>query len=137
MTPPGFAILADSAFPAIGKIIRARKVNEMGTNGTVGRNTYIAATEMFLDRAMSSERQSAELGVRAIKGPFKRVTVPLPADAYTRYRFLILVTHLCNFACGASHSTKVELFTQTQRTFLCGCGASMIKDLFICSLALQ
>jgi len=102
LTPPGFAVLADSAFPKTtsvlnGKIVRARKVNEMGTAGGVGQNAYIAATEMLLDRAMPSERQSAEWGVRAIKGPFKRVTVPLPADSYTRYRLLVLVTHLYNF----------------------------------------
>jgi len=102
MTPRGLAILADSAFPKSTlvhncKIVRARKVNEMGTAGGVGQDAYIAATEMLLDRAMPSERQSAEWGVRAIKGPFKRVTVPLPADAYTRYRLLVLVTHLYNF----------------------------------------
>jgi len=102
MTPPGFAVLADSAFPICtsvlnGKIVRARKANELGgAHGAVAQSTFIAATEMLLDRAMPSERQSAEWGVRAIKGPFKRVTVPLPADAYTRYRLLVLVTHLYN-----------------------------------------
>jgi len=102
MTPPGFAILADSAFPRStavlnGKIVRARKANELSGPGAVPHSCYIAATEMLLDRAMPSERQSAEWGVRAIKGPFKRITVELPADSYTRYRLLILVAHLYNF----------------------------------------
>ncbi|CDF37127.1 unnamed protein product [Chondrus crispus] len=45
---------------------------------------------------MSSERQSPEWGVRALKGPFGRLTVPLPADAYKRCRISRLCCHLFN-----------------------------------------
>ena len=37
------------------------------------------------------------MGVRAVKGPFKRLTVSLPCDAYARYRILLSSVHLCNF----------------------------------------
>lgn len=46
---------------------------------------------------MTSERQSAEWGVRAVKGPFKRLTVPLPADSYERLRIIAICVHLCSF----------------------------------------
>eukprot|EP00171_Calliarthron_tuberculosum_P023637 IDg23637t1 len=68
-TPPGYAILGDSAFPRSsaalqGKLVRARKVNEH--NGAdVPHSAYLAAVDALLERSMPSERQSAEWGVRA------------------------------------------------------------------------
>ena len=102
MTPSGFAILADSAFPRgggdlAGKIIRARKANEHGDRSGVPRSSWMAAVEVMLERAMSSERQSAEWGVRALKGPFKRLTTKLPPDSWARYRLLAVSSHLYNF----------------------------------------
>ena len=102
ITPPGFCILGDSAFPRStdvnnGKILRARKVNEMGSASGVPESAFLAAVDLLLDRAMPSERQSAEWGVRAVKGPFKRITVPLPSSAYTRFRIISTVAHLYNF----------------------------------------
>ena len=46
---------------------------------------------------MPSERQSAEWGVRAVEGPFKRITVPLPANSYKRYQLLRICVHMYNF----------------------------------------
>jgi len=102
VTPRGFAILGDSAFPSRtsilqGKIVRSRKVNEIPRAGTVTETAYRAAIDLLLDRAMPSERQSAEWGVRAIKGPFKRLTVPLPCDAYKRLRIILLCAHIYNY----------------------------------------
>eukprot|EP00171_Calliarthron_tuberculosum_P001424 IDg1424t1 len=89
MTEPGFAILADSAFPRTertfyGKIVRARKTNEMGTTATTS-SAWGAAIELLLDRTLPSERQSAEWGIRAMKGPFERLTVPLPTNSRKRF----------------------------------------------------
>lgn len=74
MTPRGFAILVDSAFPSSasvlnGKIIRTRKVNKIPSGSGIDEGAYGAATELLLDRAMPSERQNAERSVRAIEGP--------------------------------------------------------------------
>ena len=46
---------------------------------------------------MPSERQSAEWVVRALKEPFKRITVPLLADVHSCYRIIVSVAHLYNF----------------------------------------
>lgn len=45
---------------------------------------------------MPSERQSAEWGVRAIKGPFGRLKLPLSPDALKRERLLRICVHLFN-----------------------------------------
>ena len=100
-TPTGFCVLADSAFPRTsaileGKIVRGRKANELGESSGVPKNIWLAAVETLLDRAMPSERQSAEWGVRAIKGPFKRLTTTLPSDALSRGRIILLCCHLYN-----------------------------------------
>ena len=52
---------------------------------------------MILQRVMPSERQAAEWGVAALKGPFKRLTVTLPADSYRRYRIITCCAHMVNF----------------------------------------
>ena len=53
--------------------------------------------DKLIERAMPSECQSAEWGVRAIKGPFKRLSVPLPADILVRHRIIVCCVHLYNF----------------------------------------
>lgn len=57
----------------------------------------MAAAYTLGERAMPSEQQSAEWGVRAMKGPFKILTVRLPADAYKWKRILLCCVHLFNF----------------------------------------
>ena len=101
-TTPSFSVLCDSAFPRndpslVGKLVRARKVNEMGKSSDTPNCTYLAAVDVLLERAIPSERQSVEWGVRSIKGPFKRLSVPLLADSYNRYRVVVLCAHLFNF----------------------------------------
>lgn len=49
------------------------------------------------ERAIPSERQSAELGVRVVKGPFHRVSVPLPADVRSRFRVISTLCYMFNF----------------------------------------
>ena len=100
-TPSGYAVLADSAFTRgggflEGEILRARKSNEMGSNSNVPRSTWLAAVDTLLESALPSERQSAEWGLRALKGPFARLKTVLPADAHARYRILGLCVHLYN-----------------------------------------
>jgi len=113
MTPKGYCLLGDSAFPRVagelqGKIIRARKANEFSGQHGVPHNEFLAATEVLLERAMPSERQSAEWGIRAIKGPFKRVTVALPNSAYDRKRLLTIVSHLYNYRVRAVGRNQIR-----------------------------
>ena len=60
---------------------------------------FLSTVDTIIERAMPYELQSAEWGVRAIKGPFKRLTVPLSPDSYNRYR-IIACTQLYTFGCG-------------------------------------
>ena len=97
--PRGMAILADSAFVTSmkttnGKIVRARKTNE---TSSVPNPTYMAAEDLIPQKVYSSERQSAEWGVRAVKGTFPRLKVQLPTDGIKRLRLIELCCHLYNF----------------------------------------
>ena len=88
--PSGYAVLADNAFPRggdflEGKILRARKSNEMVSNSNVLSSTCLAAVNTLLERALPSERQSAGWGVRALKGSLARLKTVLPADSHARY----------------------------------------------------
>jgi len=78
-TPPGMAILGDSAFvtntkATNGKIVRSRKTNEVSN---IPESAPLAAVDLLQQRIMPSERQSGEWSIRAIKAPFARQKVPL------------------------------------------------------------
>ena len=98
MTPPGMAILADSAFVnnarvTNGKIIRPRKTNEVHD---IPSSAFLAAVDTMLQHAIPSERQSAEWGVRALKGTFPRLKVELPGDVAKRRRLISICCHMFN-----------------------------------------
>lgn len=100
--PPGFSVLADSAFPwrdrsIYFKIVRAPKSNEMGGAPNASRTIWSEAMNLVLDRLLPSDRQSAEWGICALKGPFKRLTVLLPDDSHIRKRPLVVTAHLYNY----------------------------------------
>ena len=97
-TPVGYAILGDSAFVTRarvvhGKIVRSRKSSE---THDVPLSAMLAAVDAVLQNAMPSERQSAEWGIRAVKAPFGRLRLALPADAVLRCRLLKVCSHLYN-----------------------------------------
>lgn len=99
MTPPGFAILGDSAFVcdlrvAHGKVVRARKANEVRDIPT---SAALAAVDIIMQRVLPSERQSAEWGIRCLKGPFGRMRLPLSPDSVKRGRLIRTCVHLLNF----------------------------------------
>ena len=99
MTPPGYAILGDSAFVnntsvTNGKVLRGRKTNK---TWDIPESAALAAVDIILQTVMPSERQSAEWGVRALKAPFQLLKTPLPADATKRLRLLRICCHLFNF----------------------------------------
>lgn len=96
---PGYAILADSAFPRVGgfiqgKIVRARKAIEIRPSSNFPRSSWLVAVGKLLERAMPSESQSAEWGVRSIKEPFRRFSTKLPGNSDTRFKIIALCAHL-------------------------------------------
>lgn len=65
MTPPGFAILGDSAFvknPNVtnGKVLRDRETDE---THDIPQSTALTAVELLMRRVMPSQRQSLEWSV--------------------------------------------------------------------------
>lgn len=96
-TPAGFSIFPRTGQALDGKVVRARKQNERGPNSDVPNNSFLAAVDTLRERAMPSESQSAEWGIKALKGPFQRLTVTLPADARKRLRILTFCVHFYNF----------------------------------------
>ena len=55
------------------------------------------AVDKLLERAMPSERQSAEWGVHPIKGPFRRLTTVLPTNSELILEIIATCAHLYNF----------------------------------------
>lgn len=97
-TRPGMAVLADSAFVITsrvtnGKIIRPRKSNEVQD---IPKSTYLAAVDTILQAAIPSEKQSAEWGVRVVKGAFPRLNVQLSVDVGKRRRVISICCHMFN-----------------------------------------
>lgn len=99
LTPPGYAILGDSAFLAYyrvvhGKIIRGRKRSE---KRNISQSEELQEVDLVLQIIIPSERQSGEWDVRAIKAPFVWLLLPLPADSEKRNQILTIFVHLFNF----------------------------------------
>ena len=101
-TLPGYSVLSGSSSPRTGrdlegKILRSQEQNELGNSNDIPQIPWLAAVDTMLERAIPSERQSAEWGVRALKCPFKRLTVPLLANVHNRYRRKVTCVHLYSF----------------------------------------
>ena len=69
--PPGYDILADSAFfwtgkELVGKIVRARKDDEMGAGGDVPESAFLLAIDWVLQRVMPSEAWPTYLATLSI-----------------------------------------------------------------------
>ena len=63
----------------------------------MSRSTWLYALEKLIERAIPSERQSAEWGVRAIKGPLRILTTTLTVNSQTRLHNIALCAHLYNY----------------------------------------
>ena len=68
----------------------------MGPKSDVPSSAWLAEIDAFLERAMPSEIQSAEWGVRALNGPFSRLKTTLSVEASKRHCILVLYCHLYN-----------------------------------------
>lgn len=89
----GESALLNNMSATNGKVIRGRKTNEMWD---IPESAAVVAVDTILQRVIPGERQSAERGVHAIKGPLQRLKVRLPADASNRPRLLRICCHIFN-----------------------------------------
>lgn len=79
-TPEGFYIIADTAFPrgAIGSASKIRAPMKMGQRLPADRQRQEEV--LAFDRQLVSFRQSAEWGMRQMRGSFGRLRLPLDAN---------------------------------------------------------
>lgn len=111
MKPPGIDILGYSGFVnnnncTNGKIKMAGKTKE--TND-ITASQELGAMDLILQRIMPRERKSAEWGVRAIKGPFGRLSATLTIDGEKRGIIIELAVRLFNYrtrTMGRNHITS-------------------------------
>ncbi|CAA7270632.1 unnamed protein product [Cyclocybe aegerita] len=92
-TPPGYYLIADTAFPrgtqSIAGHIRALLKAGQAVRGTPDE----IAERMAYDRELLSDQQTAEWGNRGLQGAFGRLRVPLPIDNAERQGNLL---EICN-----------------------------------------
>ena len=92
MTPPGFAILGDSAF--VNNTSDTNCKEETNETWDIPESAALAAVDIILQRVMPSERQSAEWGVRSLKAlfqPLKKHHYPLMRqNSFAYYAFLVI-----------------------------------------------
>lgn len=92
-TPDPYNILADTAFPYLdGKILKPLK-----TGDSIPRTRQGFAAAIKTSHEVTSERQAAEWGMRALQGAFPRLYVPTAAsDHPRRLRMLTAVARTFN-----------------------------------------
>lgn len=107
-TPSLFNILADSAFPSNkeiqGKIIAVAK--EAILNKIANQAQYKEARET--NRRVSSQRQAAEWGMRAVQGSYPRLTLPLPVDNKKRLLILRCAVLLFNYKANTTGINQIR-----------------------------
>jgi len=95
-----FFLLADTAFPRSDSL-RSRIKSPLKTNVRLPTDARERAAALDLSAEVTSARQAAEWGMRAIQGSFGRLSVPLPIED-DRYRAQML---LC---CFRLHQLRVR-----------------------------
>ncbi|RDX41858.1 hypothetical protein OH76DRAFT_1458999 [Lentinus brumalis] len=94
-TPPGFYLVADTAFPRSTPAIRARIRTAVKSSDKLPTDPAERRKVAAVSRQLLSYRQSAEWGMRQLQGAFGRMRVPLPIDkADMRYSLLLLIMRM-------------------------------------------
>ncbi|TCD64819.1 hypothetical protein EIP91_003600 [Steccherinum ochraceum] len=92
-TPPGYYLVADTAFPAMQD--RIRTPPKQNARPPAGMNATQTAEWNAFNRELLSFRQAAEWGMRELQGSFGRLRIPLPiADKHRRLKLLTVVARM-------------------------------------------
>ncbi|CAA7270092.1 unnamed protein product [Cyclocybe aegerita] len=92
-TPPGYYLIADTAFPRGTQSIAGRICTPLKAGQAVRGTPDEIAERMAYDRELLSYRQTAEWGNRGLQGAFGCLRVPLPIDNAERQGNLL---EICN-----------------------------------------
>ncbi|CAA7264567.1 unnamed protein product [Cyclocybe aegerita] len=92
-TPPGYYLIADTAFPRGTQSIAGRIRAPLKAGQAVRGTPDEIAERMAYDHELLSYRQTAEWGNRGLQGAFGRLRVPLPIDNAERRGNLL---EICN-----------------------------------------
>lgn len=94
-TAPELGIIADTAFPRTGPL--EQKILTPSSFDSLSINTEVAYRELLRHQLITSLRQSAEWGMRALQGTFGRLKVPQTHHHKKRSRCLLSIALLHNF----------------------------------------
>ena len=76
-TPDGFFLIADTAFPRTSADLRGKIKTPLKDRANLGQDPVRAAEMLAYSNAITSARQPAEWGMRALQGAYGRLRMPL------------------------------------------------------------
>lgn len=95
ITLRNMGVIADTAFPRSGPL--ARKIHVGLRAEDISADGAVAATEIFRHAIITSLRQAAEWGMRALQGTFGRLKSSLQSDKKSRHDLILSILLLHNF----------------------------------------
>lgn len=90
------------------KVVRSRKTDK---SRDIPKDAVLFAVDLIMQRVMPSERMLAESGLRALKGPFGVLRLPLTPCLQKRYKLLCTCVRLLNLR------TRVVGLNQTRAVY--------------------
>lgn len=113
LTPDGYYLVADSAFPRGSRAIHGRIQAALKENARLPTNPVDREAKLRFNRELVSCRQAAEWGMRCIQGSFGRLRLPLEVHDGDARRDLLEV-------CVRLHNVRTRLvgINQIKNTFM-------------------
>ena len=88
-TPPGYYLVADTAFPRGTTQIQGRICAPIKAGQRIMGNADVVQEKLAFNRELLAYRQTAEWGMRALQGSFGRLRVPLEINHTEQHAGLI------------------------------------------------
>jgi hypothetical protein len=100
-TPPGYYLVADTAFPRGTTQIQGHICAPIKAGQSIMGNADVVQEKLAFNRELLAYRQMAEWGMRALQGSFGRLRVPLEIN-HTEQRAGLIET------CVRLHNLRAE-----------------------------
>ncbi|CAE6449966.1 unnamed protein product [Rhizoctonia solani] len=88
-TPAGFFLIADTAFPRTSADMTGKIKTPLKERAALGEDPVRAAEQLAYSNAITSARQPAEWGMRALQGAYGRLRMPLDINNPVGRRVLL------------------------------------------------